>query len=53
MNEYSVDFKLKIVKMILNDHISKKDRKLFVKNYNLILKVCSKKQSFLLLSKNT
>ena len=23
MNEYSVDFKLKIVKMILNDHISK------------------------------
>ena len=24
MNEYSVDFKLKIVKMILNDHISKK-----------------------------
>ncbi len=35
MNEYSVDFKLKIVKMILNDHISKKS---IMKEYNVATK---------------
>ncbi len=35
MNEYSVDFKLKIVKMILNDHISKKS---IMREYNVATK---------------
>lgn len=35
MNEYSVDFKLKIVKMILNDHISKKA---IMREYNVATK---------------
>ena len=35
MNEYSVDFKLKIIKMILNDHISKKS---IMREYNVATK---------------
>jgi transposase len=35
MNEYSVDFNLKIVKMILNDHISKKS---IMRAYNVATK---------------
>lgn len=35
MNEYSVDFKLKVVKMILNDHISKKS---IMREYNVATK---------------
>ena len=35
MNEYSLDFKLKIVKMILNDHISKKS---IMREYNVATK---------------
>ena len=35
MNQYSVDFKLKIVKMILNEHISKKS---IMREYNVATK---------------
>ncbi len=35
MNDYSIDFKLKIVKMILNDHISKKS---IMREYNVATK---------------
>jgi len=35
LNEYSVDFKLKIVKMILNEHISKKS---IMREYNVATK---------------
>lgn len=38
MNEYSVDFKLMIVKMILNDHISKKS---IMRAYNVATKTQS------------
>lgn len=35
MNQYSVDFKLKIVKMILKEHISKKS---IMREYNVATK---------------
>jgi len=35
LNQYNVDFKLKIVKMILNEHISKKS---IMREYNVTTK---------------